>query len=144
MLVICQVFFECLFVRPFVPSVCQVMVSAQYLRGARQGGEIFWPVGQKFWARGEMKTYIRHWRQYRLFRKFHKQAEGSRRHSTSSRRQSLQNGQNTNNLAQELLVLLSELLTPPSRSWRVHSASLASWFRLQLKLPPSLVLRKPS
>ena len=37
------------------------MVSAQYLRGARRGGEIFWPVGQKFWARGEMKTYIRHW-----------------------------------------------------------------------------------
>ena len=36
------------------------MVSAQYLRGARRGGEIFWPVGQKFWARGEMKTYIRH------------------------------------------------------------------------------------
>ena len=52
------------------------MVSAQFLRGARRGGNgfgpvlkggpagvggIFWPVGQKFWARGEMKTYIRHW-----------------------------------------------------------------------------------
>ena len=36
------------------------MVSAQYLRGARRGGGIFWPVGQKFWARREMKTYIRH------------------------------------------------------------------------------------
>ena len=36
------------------------MVSAQYLRGARRKGEIFWPVGQKFWARGEMETYIRH------------------------------------------------------------------------------------
>ena len=29
------------------------MVSAQYLRGARRGGGIFWPVGQKFWARGK-------------------------------------------------------------------------------------------
>ena len=37
------------------------MVSAQYLRGARRGGGIFWPEGQKFWARGEMKTCIRHW-----------------------------------------------------------------------------------
>ena len=23
------------------------------------GGGIFWPVGQKFWARGEMKTYMK-------------------------------------------------------------------------------------
>ena len=28
--------------------------------GPAGGGGIFWPVGQKFWARGEMKTYIRH------------------------------------------------------------------------------------
>ena len=33
------------------------------LKGGPAGGEeIFWPVGQKFWAMGEMKTYIRHWR----------------------------------------------------------------------------------
>ena len=37
------------------------MVSAQYLRGARRrGGGMFWPVGQKIWAEGEMKTSIRH------------------------------------------------------------------------------------
>ena len=38
------------------------MVFGTVLKGGPGGGGIFWPVGQKFWPRGEMKSYIRHCR----------------------------------------------------------------------------------